>query len=177
MISCCFDGFFRSLWNGYWRCFARWGAKAAVALAVFCFMLQIADFTGMMKSKTNSSNQAIGYHALNPDVWDTFIDRYDRFYTIDWENWEDYSTYAAARGKSLNYTYLSRIDNQKVLIDMYMTFEMLCQGQAEERVLYIMPRNIVQIPPLYVYDIGGYYIASKDPIEEIAEYRITGQPG
>lgn len=142
---------------------------AGTAILFVCLMLQIADFSNMVRDKVGAVKNVIGYEHLVPEHWDSFIDNYTHIYNFEFEDWQDISTYAGSNNLTMNQTYLARIDDNQLLEDMNQMVTELQQGNIDAETLYILPRYWSEddwkiFSEMNVYQIDGYCIATLNPL-------------
>lgn len=151
---------------------------AAMTLLGGCLLLQIWDFHKFYEDRVEESKKVYGYKELNPELWDGFIDDYEHIFCFDQEKWADFSTYAGSRDLTVNQTYLARANNQIIWRDMQIVQESLWAGQADEKTLYIFPlawemEKWEELPPIYIYRNGGYYVGSVKELVDLKDYDIN----
>ena len=110
-------------------------------------------------------------------LWDSFINDYEHIYTFDTENWQSITFYAGKKKITLNQSYLSRIDNKKLLRELNQKAMELSEGIVDEKTIYLMPlnqdlENSNRPKEMHWYRLENCYIGTLNAIDILSDKEL-----
>ena len=148
-----------------------------MAFLVICFIIQIDDLSKMIKDKHNYAVAEYRNDSFNEMLWDSFINDYEHIYTFDTENWQSITFYAGKKKITLNQSYLSRIDNKKLLRELNQKAMELSEGIVDEKTIYLMPlnqdlENSNRPKEMHWYRLENCYIGTLNAIDILSDKEL-----
>ena len=156
------------------------GVTIGASLLIVGLVLQLYDLSGFIRERINWVKEPVGYKTIEEHIWDSFEDQYNHIYSFEETNWQDISIYAATHDKTMNMTYLARLDSQSLIRSWNNTAEDLRRGIIDSDYIYIFPcawspEDFSGLNTMYIYYLDGYYIAAGEELNGIDEYIIKAK--
>lgn len=162
--------------------------RFALEILVGALLLQITDVQTWLETKREHFANNIDYDTpFNNAIWQKIGENKEKIEFITFESEEDYNEseylwsetqftmkeifqiaeYAYDNGMSINDFYLGRQDKNQAYEEKMNSLSDIKEGQADENTVYIFhefPFSLIQNNRINLYEIDGFYIGLKNPI-------------
>ena len=148
---------------------------ASLLLAV-CMVIQVADISGMTKSKDWFKTDLTYHSKLTDERWEKLAEGCDKFDILPYDQHEStiflFTKYAYDHGMTINHFYVARPDNNAIAEQYNACLEALNSGAPDPKTLYVFVQEdlIPKQSGLKVYELDGFKVVKFpeqfDPLEE-----------